>query len=93
YLETAPWNWSIPELSQTGEYRGLGTLLFREAVKLSLEEEFQGRVGLHALPQAESFYREVCGMRDLGLDKSKEGLRYFELSPADARRFLESGGE
>jgi hypothetical protein len=42
-----------------------------------MEEGFRGRIGLHALPQAETFYARNCGMTDLGNDMRKEGLRIF----------------
>lgn len=93
YLEVAPWNWRIHELAQQGEYRGLGSVLFREAVQLSKDEQFHGRVGLHALAQAESFYRDVCGMTDLGPDGAKQNLRYFEFLPSQADSYLKDGGE
>ena len=38
---------------------------------------FDGRVGLHALPEAEAFYRRQ-GMPDYGPDPDKDGLVYFE---------------
>ena len=48
FIEIAPWNWVIPEIGQRGRFRALGSTLFRRAVKLSEEEGFHGRVGLHA---------------------------------------------
>lgn len=92
YIETAPWNWPVQSLGLTGRYKGIGTILFRAAVQQSLNEEFSGRVGLHALPQAIAFYQDVCGMTDLGHDPKKENLLYFELSREQARKFLDVGG-
>ena len=43
-----------------------------QKLQLSRGEGFKGRVGLHALPQAEQFYREKCGMTPLGKDASKQ---------------------
>ena len=63
-------------------------VLIATAVQLSLEEGFRGRIGLHSLPQAETFYATNCGMTDLGKDTKKEGLRYFEMTPAQAAAFL-----
>lgn len=93
YLEVAPWNWRIPALGEEGRYKGVGSILFREAAKLSLEEGFHGRVGLHALPQAEAFYESACGMTALGRDPRKQDLVYFEFSREQAQKFLEKGGD
>jgi len=89
YLEAAPWN--RPELTRSPRYRGVGTALITAAVELSLQEGFKGRIGLHSLPQADRFYGEKCGMADLGPDPSYQRLRYFEVTPEQARAFL--GGE
>lgn len=88
YLEAAPWNWDCPELSRQKTYRGIGSILFQRAVEQSNEQGFHGRIGLHALPQAESFYEQACGMTRFGKDPDKEGLVYFELSRADAAKRL-----
>lgn len=92
YIETAPWNWPIPAVAAKGRYKGVGSILIREAVKQSLREGFQGRTGLHALPQAETLYHR-CGMTAVGRDEKKQDLLYFEFSPAQAKDFLEKGGE
>ena len=55
---------------------------------MSRQSGFAGRVGLHSLPQAEPFYRDVCGMTDLGEDPNEYDLRYFEMTEAQAARFL-----
>ncbi len=86
YLEAAPWN--RPELGNPTRLRGVGTALIAAAVALSLEEGFKGRVGLHSLPQADIFYRDRCGMTDLGPDAAYQNLRYFEFTPGQAGRFL-----
>src|SRR5262249_3074962 len=93
YLEVAPWNWRIPALGEEGRYKGIGSLFVREAAKLSLEEGFHGRIGLHALPQAEAFYESACGMTRLGGDPRKQGLVYFEFSREQAKKFIEKGGD
>jgi hypothetical protein len=90
YLEAAPWNRS--ELGGLPRYRGVGTALITAAVELSMEEGFRGRIGLHALPQSEDFYRKVCGMDDLDYDSSYQNLRYFEMTSKQAEAFLENGG-
>lgn len=83
-LATAPWNRFrlVPE----PQFKGIGRLLLAAAVSLSVAEEFAGRIGLHALPQAESWYRDVCGMTDLGIDGT--GMRYFEMTEAQAKVFV-----
>lgn len=90
YLETAPWN--RPELFGQPRYRGIGMLLIRAAIALSEEEEFKGRIGLHSLPQADRFYREKCGMTDLGEDGGYQNLRYFEMTPEQAQTFVKGEG-
>ena len=92
FLEIAPWNWRIPEIDRDGEYRGVGSVLFWRAVKQSEEEGFHGRVGLHALPQAEQFYEKGCGMMPIERDAKKQNLLYFELSAEQAARHLNKGG-
>ncbi len=88
YVESAPWNLEIKEIAQAPRYRGVGWQLIEAAVRLSKEMEFGGRVGLHSLPQSESFYRWRCGMTDLGPDSQYSGLRYFEMTEEQARAFL-----
>jgi hypothetical protein len=59
YLESAPWN--LRAMVDTPLYGGVGPVLMRTAVQLSHDEGFYGRIGLHALHQAEDFYRDDCG--------------------------------
>lgn len=92
FLEAAPWNWRIRPLGQEPQFKGVGTLLFKEAVEQSIREGFHGRVGLHALPQAESFYETAIGMTRVAPDARKQNLVYFEFTRQQAQRFL-SGGE
>jgi hypothetical protein len=89
YLENAPWN--RPELFKPPRYRGVGSLLVRTAIELSVQEEFKGRIGLHSLPQADQFYGATCGMTDLGPDEAYQNLRYFEMTPEQAKTFVEKG--
>lgn len=90
YLETAPWNWHLPHLGQEGEFTGLGGRLVHVAIHQSLAEGFHGRVGLHALPQAERFYERTCGMTRLGPDPDHQQLVYFEFSREQAAQFVAS---
>ena len=89
FVENAPWNRA--ELFDPPRYRGVGSILIRAAVALSEEQEFHGRIGLHSLPLANGFYANTCGMTDLGFDPNHEGLRYFEMTPEQARAFIAKG--
>ena len=86
-LATAPWN----RHGMTGQpkYKGVGRLLLLAAINLSVSEGFVGRVGLHSLPQSETWYRDICGMTDLGIDQTyPPGLRYFEMTKSQVETFL-----
>jgi hypothetical protein len=85
-LSTAPWN--RPRMVDAPLYKGVGQILLAAAVNLSFDEELDGRIGLHSLPGAETFYRDVIGMTDLGADTHHNGLQYFELSNAQAAKFF-----
>ena len=89
YVENAPWNRA--DLFGSPRYRGVGSILMRAAVELSEESGFRGRVGLHSLPQANDFYANTCGMKDLGADPDYQNLRYFEMTPEQARKFIAKG--
>lgn len=89
YIESAPWNRA--ELFDSPRYQGVGSILIAAAVSLSAELEFKGRVGLHSLPQADAFYTDTCGMTDLGPDLNYRGLRYFEMTPVQAQKFIAKG--
>lgn len=91
FVENAPWN--RPELTNPPTYRGIGSILIRAAIALSQQEEFKGRIGLHSLPQANSFYANTCGMSDLGMDPDYQGLRYFEMTPEQAEAFIAKGNQ
>lgn len=86
YLATAPWN--LDGFAQEPLFDGTGSLLLQAAVQHSLELEFKGRIGLHSVPSAEGFY-ERHGFECLGADKDKENLKYYELSPEAAAKFLD----
>lgn len=85
YLEVAPWNLKGPE--QLPRLVGVGSTLLADAVRLSLELGLAGRVGLHSLPQAESFYAR-CRMTRLGCDADYYGLTYFEYTDDEAAAWL-----
>jgi len=86
FLAAAPWN--LPSITSEPRFSLTGTILLGTAIQLSIEEEFQGRIGLHSLPQADDWYKSSCGMTDLGPDPAAKGLRYFEMTPDQASKFL-----
>ena len=86
FLAAAPWN--LGSIVDEPRYSLVGSILLATAIHLSMEEEFQGRIGLHSLPQAEAWYGNSCGMSDLGPDASAQNLRYFEMTPKQASEFL-----
>jgi hypothetical protein len=93
YLETAPWNVKplMQALNRQPQFGGVGSRLVEAAVRRSLDEEFRGRVGLHALPTSERFYLEACGMTPVGRDPAKQNLLWCEFTPEQAEAFLTKG--
>lgn len=89
FVEAAPWNRT--QLGRVSQFRGVGSVLIAAAVNLSDQEGFNGRIGLHALPQADSFYRDKIGMTELGQDSHHHNLRYFELTQAQAEVLAKRG--
>lgn len=88
FLATAPWN--DVQLVPTPSFRGAGSILLTEAVNYSLSLGYKGRIGLHSLKQSEEFYRDRCGLVDLGVDPDPDhqGLRYFEFTKEGAEAFM-----
>lgn len=84
-LSTAPWN--RVQFSKPPRFKGVGRTLISAAISLSLSEEHGGRIGLHALSGAESWYRDKCKMLDLEFDEQKN-MRYFEMTEATALEFI-----
>ncbi|MEP0873982.1 hypothetical protein NDA01_30215 [Trichocoleus desertorum AS-A10] len=76
-LAVAPWNRRL--LENPPYLQGVGRTLLLWARQRSLELGYGGRVGLHALPGSEGFYRRNQ-MAEYGPDSDKEGLIYFEYS-------------
>ncbi len=87
YLEAAPWN---RESLTEPRFRGVGTVMLAAAIQLSRDEGFAGRIGLHSLPQSESWYAKR-GMSDLGRDPSYQNLRYFEMDEIQSSAFFRGG--
>jgi hypothetical protein len=91
YLESAPWN--AAQALAVPRFLGVGTVLLAEAVRISGEMGLGGRVGLHALPQAEDFYRSQCRMTEFGKDVDCFDLTYFEFTSQQATDWLAATGE
>jgi hypothetical protein len=89
YIESAPWN--VQPLSENPRYRGVGKRLIWAAVRVSQDEGFHGRLGLHSLPQSVEFYERTCGMVRLGPDPDYQGLDYFEMTGERALMILAGG--
>jgi hypothetical protein len=87
YLEVAPWN--REPVTSPPKYKLVGTAMISAAILLSLDEGNQGRIGLHSLPQANTFYRDRCGMTDLGSDASTQNLIYFEMTETQADQYMQ----
>jgi hypothetical protein len=85
-LASAPWN--RPKFSETPKYKGGGRILLATAISLSIELELKGRIGLHSLPESESWYDEQ-GMKRCGFDADKK-MQYFEMTEEDAEKYLKS---
>jgi hypothetical protein len=91
YLATAPWN--RVGFTDTPLYKGVGRILVATAISLSHELGFNGRIALHSVPQSEAWYRDACGMTDLGPDLEADDrgiLCYFEMTAAQAASFTSS---
>jgi hypothetical protein len=90
YLEVAPWNIKplMGALGKPHRFAGVGTRLIEIAVRLSVEEGFKGRLGLHSLPTSEPFYINTCAMTPVGPDATKQNLLWCEFTPGQADGFL-----
>lgn len=82
-VEAAPWN--LPQFTDSPVYAGCGTQLLVAAIVMSEELGWGGRIGLHALARAESFY-EHFGLTRVGPDAEYGRLVYYELAPEIAAR-------
>ncbi len=88
YLESAPWN--LADFVDQPKYGLIGFRLMEYAVRYSQAEGFRGRVGLLALPQAEEFYQNRCGM--VRVDQAgQHGMAWFEFTRERAAVFLSGG--
>ncbi|VTU00489.1 Putative uncharacterized protein OS=Mesorhizobium alhagi CCNWXJ12-2 GN=MAXJ12_24667 PE=4 SV=1 [Gemmataceae bacterium] len=90
YLEVSPWNQRSPNGPR--RFLGVGRALIGQAIHMSRERGFNGRVGLHSLPQAEGFYSGICNMRRIGADPDYYDLVYFEYTEREASEWLAPQG-
>jgi hypothetical protein len=74
-IASAPWN--RRNLEDPPYIRGVGRALLLFARQRSGALGYGGRVGLHALPEVEGFYRQNQ-MPEFEPDPEKDGLVYFE---------------
>ncbi len=75
-------------LDRESRYAAVGTRLVEAAVRLSLDEGFKGRIGLHSLPRSEGFYLRTCRMSAVERDLRKGNLLWCEFTPEQAKQFL-----
>ena len=83
-LAAAPWNRT--KFLSTPRYKGVGRVLVSTAISLSVDLGFNGRIGLHSLPQSTMWY-QGAGFTDVEFDTEKE-MRYFEMSESNAAAFV-----
>ena len=88
FLSSAPWN--RKDLTDKPIFGRVGSLLYRTAVRLSVDEGFRGRVGLSSLPQSVAFYKNACGMTECGHPTHCPALTNFEITAEQAVTLLES---
>jgi hypothetical protein len=88
-IATAPWN--LPGVLTPPRFKLVGVILLRQAIDVSRDLGFKGRLGLHALDDVAGFYKKH-GMVSLGRDPNKQNLEYFELEEAAAEAFYPSEG-
>jgi hypothetical protein len=96
-MATAPWNRKkfLPSAAvHPRPLRLVGTALVKQAVSLSKEYGYGGRVGLRAMGGSKKFYAKI-GMKNLGKkvkDDEVSGHAWFEFSDEDAQEFLDKSG-
>ncbi len=95
HMATAPWNrksFGPPVTGNPAALRGVGTALMRQAVLMSQEYGFGGKIGLHAMGSSWRFYRRL-GMTDLGKrvkDREFTAHSWYEFSNDRALAFLKA---
>lgn len=87
YLAVAPWNRDC--LVRQREYKGVGSILLKAALKYSVENlGLTPGFSLHSLPQAKEYYEKLKMINVKGMDKG--ALLYFELPQTEAHKLLEA---
>lgn len=88
FLEVAPWN----QPTAVGRiYQGLGPIMLRIACELSLQRGYGGRLGLHSVAGAETFYARL-GFRRLDCPSEHHEV-YYELDESGAEALLRDQGD
>ena len=93
YVATAPWN-RLDEQGRRIDERfarvtPVGRLLVGVAISLSRQLGWEGRMGWHSKPGAETWYKDVLpGLWAGGPDLEEDGLEYFEISADVATTYL-----
>jgi hypothetical protein len=92
YFQNAPWN--NEELVDRPRFGAVGSHLLDAAVKLSVDLEYGGRIGLHSLQRSEGFYRRLrmTPVEVEQQDRHARGLWYFEFTRQQAEDFLRARG-
>lgn len=91
YIESAPWN-RIPHPSREPALRGVGAHLMNAAVVISDKLGYCGRLGLHSLPSACTYY-ESYGMERRGEEFDSDGEQYPFFALDFASESQSDGGE
>ena len=90
FVQNAPWN--NEDLVDRPRFGAVGSHLLDGAVKLSVDLEYGGRLGLHSLQRSEGFYRRL-GLTPVEVerqDRHARGLWYFEFTREGADGFLQA---
>jgi hypothetical protein len=88
-IASAPWN--RPNFNERPKYKGAGRILIATAISMSVDFEFKGRIGLHSLPESETWYG-LLGFTSCGFDEEKK-MHYFEMTDGQAASFLRTEKE
>lgn len=84
FVEVAPWN--SRNLTDTPRFSGVGTLLVTDAIRMSLDIGWKGRIGLSALSQAKGFYTRLGMIMIEEGDAEYGDLAYFEFDEQTAEK-------
>jgi hypothetical protein len=89
YVQVAPWNDAA--LVDRPRFGAVGSFLMEGAVRLSIDMQYGGRVGLHSLKRSEGFYSNLrlTAVEIETIDRHALGLWYFEWTKQEADDFLQ----